>query len=232
VALEPSARAKILDPVEPAALVTVKLSLPFRVKAMSLLLVEIVAPPLYEACKLVVPETQVAIWLVLLRQRAVEVSALPRLPTVMMPEVLRVVIPLRAPALDTSKLVESMTRAEEPPPIVVVPVLLPVLMLTPLLELLLRLIRPPLMVVAAPEIVAPRAPWSRPAPASTPTAVTELAAETAPALVTLKLVELISLVKVPLRLIALVAVPLVLVRLSRLVVVPLLPFLAISSPLV
>lgn len=43
-------------------------------------------------------------------------------------------MPDMAPADDTSKLVESITKAEEPLPMVVVPVELPVLMLTALLE--------------------------------------------------------------------------------------------------
>ena len=56
------------------------------------------------------------------------------------------------------------------------------------------------MDAAAPDTVRPRLPCSKPAPAFTPTAVT------APALVTLKLVALIRLVKVPLKLRPLVAV--------------------------
>ena len=52
-----------------------------------------------------------------------------------------------------------------------------------------------------------------------------------PALVTVRLVELIRLVKVPDMLMAFVAVPDVLVRFNRFVVVPA-PFLATSRPLV
>jgi hypothetical protein len=90
-----------------------------------------------------------------------------------------VVMPLRAPAVETSKAVESICSGELPPPKKIVPVLVPVLRLVLKLELVL-------MVLAAPLTVRPRVPWSRPAPAFTPTAVT------APAPVTLKLVPVMA----------------------------------------
>jgi hypothetical protein len=59
-----------------------------------------------------------------------------------------VVMPLRAPALLTSKLVLSMTNGAEPPPRVIWPVLVPVLMLVVVLLEALREIAPPARVVA------------------------------------------------------------------------------------
>ena len=73
---------------------------------------------------------------------------------VMRPEALRVVMPERAPALVTSKLVESITSGADPPPMVMVPVLVPVLMLVGLLLLAFKLI-------VAPETVAPALAVSR-----------------------------------------------------------------------
>jgi hypothetical protein len=90
-----------------------------------------------------------------------------------------VVIPLNAPALDTSKAVESICSGEEPPPRKIVPVLLPVLILVLKFELVL-------MELAAPLTVIPPVPCSRPVPEFTPTAVT------APAPVTLKLVPVMA----------------------------------------
>ena len=74
----------------------------------------------------------------------------------MVDEVLIVVIPLRAPAEETSKLVESMVRAELPPPMVMAPLLVPVLMLVAKLELAL-------METAPPAVVMPVAPLMTPA---------------------------------------------------------------------
>ena len=74
-------------------------------------------------------------------------------------------MPDKAPAEETSKLVESMTKAELLPPMVVVPVELPVLMLTAKLEEALRLTAPPVTVRPAvlvscwEETKAVKKPW-------------------------------------------------------------------------
>ena len=79
-------------------------------------------------------------------------------------------MPLNAPALVTSKFVESITNGEEPPPKVIVPVLVPVLRPMVLVPLL--------VIETAPVRVKPPVPCSKPEPALTPTAVTAPALET------------------------------------------------------
>lgn len=64
-------------------------------------------------------------------------------------------MPLRAPALDTSKFVELMTRGELPPPIDIVPVLVPVLIFVALLELAFKLTAPPVIVKPAVPVIRP-----------------------------------------------------------------------------
>ena len=49
--MEPSASEKVVDPVAPAAVETVKFWLEFRVSAMSLPVVEMVLPATYACCK-------------------------------------------------------------------------------------------------------------------------------------------------------------------------------------
>ena len=105
----------------------------------------------------------------------------------MVPLVLMVVMPERAPAAVRlrplplmARPVESMLTAPLPPPRLTAPVEVPVLMLVVLLALVLMLV--------APEMVAPPVPWMRPVPLLRPTEVM------APALVTLKLVEVMRLV--------------------------------------
>src|SRR2546421_13074393 len=89
---------------------------------------------------------QVEIWFDELRQMLLEPVLAPRLPTVIMPLVASVVTPETAPALDTSKFVESMTSGALPPPKVIVPVELLVLILVLLFEALFRLTAAPLTV--------------------------------------------------------------------------------------
>ena len=97
-------------------------------------------------------------------------------------------MPLVAPATNVTVLAALVAL-----PIVTLPVLVPVLIVVAKLEL-------SFMLAAAPLIVRPPVPCSRPVPELTPTAVR------APALVTLKLVLLIRLPNVPLKLRPLVAV--------------------------
>lgn len=107
--------------------------------------------------------------------------------------VLAVVAPERIIKLEVAPVVDQVEAAPEDNdkapakelPIETAPVLVPVLILVSKLELAFKL-------TAAPVIVRPRAPWIKPAPELTPTAVT------APAWDTEKLVEVIRLVpKVP-----------------------------------
>src|SRR5665811_367081 len=82
---------------------------------------------------------------------AVKFAAMPVSPVpapvkeepVIIPEALIVVIPLKAPADETLKLVEFITRGAEPPPMVTVPVEVPVLILVAKLEEALMLKIPP-----------------------------------------------------------------------------------------
>lgn len=73
----------------------------------------------------------------------------------MAPLVATVVIPLKAPAELTSKLVESMTSGDDPPPMLTVPVLDPVLILVLKFELLFSETAAPLAVRPAPKLANP-----------------------------------------------------------------------------
>ena len=68
---------------------------------------------------------------------------------VISPEALTVVTPDNAPAVDTSKAVESRAKVLEPPPMVTAPVLVPVFRLVAKLELTLTLTMPPVEVSPA-----------------------------------------------------------------------------------
>ena len=95
-------------------------------------------------------------------------------------------MPDRAPPLDTSKLVESMTKGDELPPMVVVPVDVPVLRLTAKLDEALRLTAPP--VTVRPEVLLSNSLETRPAKKAAPPDVT------VPPEATSKLVKSIKLV--------------------------------------
>lgn len=77
------------------------------------------------------------------------------------------VIPDNAPALDTSKFVESITKGADPPPKVTVPVEVPVFILVAKFEEALRDIVPPVE-VSAPETVSPPDAVSKPVLVSVP----------------------------------------------------------------
>lgn len=122
-------------------------------------------------------------------------------------EVLIVVIPERAPALETSKLVELIVRAELPPPMLMAPLLVPVLISVVKLELLL-------METAPPAVVIPVAPDITPALEISMLVVCKLKVPDPPPMVTREL-------EVPvLILVALLALTLILVTPVRPMLVP------------
>jgi hypothetical protein len=89
---------------------------------------------------------------------------------VIVPDEVKPVRPVNAPPEETSQLVVSMARVEEPPPIATAPVDIPVLILVPKLE-------ESLIDVAAPDIVAPADPVNNPAEVIVPEPLVEMLPE-------------------------------------------------------